>query len=72
MPTELAHFIQRTPLCSTHEHLFSEARYTSNPPDILQNLFDNYVEADLIAAGAGQILTQRFGRSLLSVEHQPL
>ena len=52
MPTELAHFIQNTPLCSTHEHLFSELSYTDDPPDILCNLFDNYVPADLVTAGA--------------------
>ena len=50
--TDLADFIHTTPLCSTHEHLDSEATYTQNPPDILRNLFYNYVPADLVVAGA--------------------
>lgn len=54
MTTNLAQFIAQTPLCDTHEHLRSEAGYLENPPDILQNLFDNYVSADLIVAGATQ------------------
>jgi uncharacterized protein len=54
MPTELAQFIQSTPLCDTHEHLGSEDRYVNEGPDLLQSLFDNYVTADLIVAGAGQ------------------
>lgn len=52
MASELAHIIQTTPLCDTHEHLHGEAHYTTHPPDILQSLFDNYVTADLVVAGA--------------------
>ncbi|MEM7127099.1 MAG: amidohydrolase family protein [Chloroflexota bacterium] len=52
MTTKLAHFIQNSPLCSTHEHLEYEQMYTENPPDILRNLFHNYVPADLVTAGA--------------------
>lgn len=52
MTTDLAHFIQSTPLCSTHEHLEYEWMYTENPPDVLRNLFYNYVPADLVTAGA--------------------
>lgn len=54
MSTELAQFIQSTPLCDTHEHLGYEERYVNEGPDILQSLFDNYVTADLIVAGASQ------------------
>ncbi|MEZ4619980.1 MAG: amidohydrolase family protein [Caldilineaceae bacterium] len=54
MTTDLQHFIGQTPLCDTHEHLWSEQRYTTDGPDILQSLFDNYVTADLIVAGATQ------------------
>ncbi|RLT38611.1 MAG: hypothetical protein DWI57_11730 [Chloroflexi bacterium] len=59
MPTALAHFIQTTPLCSSHEHLRSETNYVENGPDLLQNLFDNYVSADLVVAGAGQTAVDR-------------
>ena len=52
MTTDLANFIQTSPLCSTHEHLSDESTYTQDPPDILRNLFSNYVPADLIVAGA--------------------
>ncbi len=52
MTTDLAQFISSSPLASTHEHLDYEATYTKNPPDILRNLFYNYVPADLVVAGA--------------------
>jgi hypothetical protein len=54
MPTDLAHHIQATPLCDSHEHLRKEAEYINDGPDLLQNLFGNYVSADLVVAGAGQ------------------
>ncbi len=52
MATDLQTYIQQTPLCDTHEHLGSERKYVNEGPDILQSLFDNYVTADLIVAGA--------------------
>lgn len=54
MPTNLALHIQQVPLCDTHEHLRKEKEYVQNGPDILQNLFGNYVPADLVVAGASQ------------------
>ena len=52
MPTDLAHHIQVTPLCDTHEHLRKEDVYLQEAPDILQNLFGNYMPGDLVSAGA--------------------
>jgi len=52
MPTDLALYIQQLPLCDTHEHLWPEDDYLQRGPDILQNLFDNYITADLAVAGA--------------------
>lgn len=52
MLEELASFISTSPLCDTHEHLRSEANYLESQPDILQQLFQNYVSADLVSAGA--------------------
>ena len=52
MPTDLAHHISRTPLCDTHEHLRTEHEWLHDGPDILSDLFGNYVEADLHTAGA--------------------
>lgn len=52
MPTDLAQHIRATPLCDTHEHLNKESEWTDKGPDILQDLFGNYIPADLIAAGA--------------------
>ena len=54
MTTDLAHYIQTTPLCDTHEHLRKEQEYVEHGPDLLQNLFSSYVPADLIVAGASQ------------------
>ena len=53
LPTDLEQHIQQTPLCDTHEHLGKESDWLENgPSDPLQDLFTNYVSADLIAAGA--------------------
>lgn len=52
MPTALSEHIAQTALCDTHEHLRRERDWTDDGPDILQDLFGNYVPADLIAAGA--------------------
>ena len=52
MPTDLAYHIQETPLVDTHEHLDREPEWVENGPDILGDLFGNYVVADLVTAGA--------------------
>ena len=52
MSTDLAHHIQNTPLVDTHEHLDREHVWLDDGPDILQDLFGNYVPADLNTAGA--------------------
>jgi predicted TIM-barrel fold metal-dependent hydrolase len=57
--TDLAEHIQLTPLCDTHEHLSKETDYVTQGPDILQNLFANYVPADLVVAGASQAAVDR-------------
>ena len=59
MPTALAHFIQTTPLCDTHEHLRSEQGYVEDGPDLLRHLFGNYIPADLVVAGAAQAAVDR-------------
>ena len=51
--TRLAQHIQKTPLCDTHEHLWSEQEFIRQAPDILQTLFSAaYATADLVVAGA--------------------
>jgi hypothetical protein len=52
MQTDLARFVENAPITDTHEHLRSETSVTGSPPDILVDLFDNYVSADLVVAGA--------------------
>ncbi|MEC9377829.1 MAG: hypothetical protein VX528_02605, partial [Candidatus Latescibacterota bacterium] len=53
MPTDLQHYVQQTPLADTHEHLCKEDDWVNDGPvDVLQDLFANYVPADLISAGA--------------------
>lgn len=52
MTTELAHAIRTLRVIDTHEHLRREDDYTTNGPDVLQDLFGNYLEADLVVAGA--------------------
>ena len=52
MGTDLALHIDNLQLIDTHEHLRKERDWVEEGPDILQDLFGNYVPADLIAAGA--------------------
>ena len=54
MSTDLAFHIQATRMVDSHEHLRGEAEYVEQGPDILQSLFENYVPADLVVAGASQ------------------
>lgn len=54
MATDLSLHIQTTRMVDTHEHLRKEAEYVEQGPDILQSLFQNYVPADLVVAGASQ------------------
>ncbi|WEX79596.1 amidohydrolase family protein (plasmid) [Sinorhizobium numidicum] len=49
---DLADYVTSLQMCSTHEHTEFESEYVRNPPDILANLFDNYIINDLAVAGA--------------------
>jgi hypothetical protein len=58
MATQLAELIAHGPISDTHEHMRKEADYLNGPFDILYALFDNYIQTDLITAGAsGPALT---------------
>src|SRR5262249_31548676 len=59
MMTDLSQHIQETTLMDTHEHLRKETEYTEHGPDVLQDLFGNYVQADLIVAGATQVAVDK-------------
>src|SRR5579859_8187286 len=59
MTTDLAEHIQQTTLIDTHEHLNKETTYVERGPDILADLFDNYVLADLVVAGAAPETVKR-------------
>ncbi len=52
--SDLSRYIQETPLIDTHEHLRFEEEWVRDGPDVLQDLFGNYVPADLVVAGASQ------------------
>jgi adenylate kinase len=56
---DLATFIQTSTLIDTHEHLNSEAAFVERGPDVLQDLFDNYITADLVVAGPAPAAVQR-------------
>lgn len=57
--TDLARHIQTIPLMDTHEHLHGEEHYVAHGPDVLADLFDNYVAQDLWSAGAAKEAVQR-------------
>ena len=59
MATNLSEHITQTALCDTHEHLRREPDWIDDGPDVLQDLFGNYVPADLITAGASQEALRR-------------
>ena len=59
MATDLVRHIRETPLVDTHEHLKRETEWLRRGPDILQDLFDNYVTSDLRTAGATPDAMQR-------------
>ncbi len=48
--TDLSQHIQTLALCDTHEHLNREPGWVDEGPDILQDLFGNYMPADLKTA----------------------
>lgn len=52
MASDLAEAIAAMPLIDTHEHLHAERYYVAEGPDVLQAIFDHYLLADLIVAGA--------------------
>ena len=52
--SDIAQYIQQTPLVDTHEHMRGEEAYLDEQPDILRQLFQNYVHADFFVAGASE------------------
>ena len=59
MNTDLIHHIEETALVDTHEHLRKEPEWVNDGPDVLQDLFGNYVGADLHTAGASPSAMKR-------------
>ena len=57
--SQLAAHIAQTRLIDTHEHLPSEQDFVEEGPDLLQDLFDNYIQADLLVAGASDDAVRR-------------
>ncbi len=53
--TNLVHKILETPLCDTHEHLLRRQSFRPERLDVLVSLFENYVTADLVVAGAESV-----------------
>ncbi len=58
-PTDLSRHIDQIKLIDTHEHLRKESEWVEDGPDILQDLFGNYVPADLHSAGASPEAMQK-------------
>jgi hypothetical protein len=58
-PASLEELVLRGPLVDTHEHLLSSAELERRRPDVLVELFEGYLSADLISAGASRKAVQR-------------
>jgi hypothetical protein len=56
---DLAEHIQSLRMIDTHEHLDKESEYLEHGPDILQDLFENYIQADLVVASATEAAVKR-------------
>lgn len=52
--TDLEQAVFELPLCDTHEHLHYEKTWNEDTSDVLRDLLNNYVPADLKTAGADQ------------------
>ena len=53
MASDLAQHIQNAKVIDTHEHMKRETHWVNKgPADVLEDLFANYVPADLRSAGA--------------------
>jgi hypothetical protein len=59
MNTDLEHTISEIGICDTHEHLWHEGQWRESKPDILCELFDNYVKGDFVSAGADVAVVER-------------
>src|SRR3954470_22848597 len=57
--TALAEHIEAMRLIDTHEHLIKEQVYLGRGPDVLRDLFNKYVTADLVVAGAPVAAVER-------------
>ncbi len=57
--SDLQAHIWSTPLVDTHDHQWREEEYLRTPVDVLVELFDNYVTADLVVAGASPEAVKR-------------
>ncbi|NUN95191.1 MAG: amidohydrolase family protein [Candidatus Omnitrophica bacterium] len=57
--TDLERAVFKTPLCDTHEHLQYENAWIEEKADVLSDLLNNYVPADLLTAGASQKAVER-------------
>jgi hypothetical protein len=61
--SDLAAHIAATRMIDTHEHMRSEQSYLEDGPDLLQDLFDNYIAADLLVAGASEDAIRRLNNA---------
>jgi hypothetical protein len=59
MSTDLERSISEIKICDTHEHLWHEDKWREQPPDVIHELFDNYVKADFVCAGADDASLKR-------------
>ncbi len=60
MPTDLAHYIQQLRVVDTHEHMCKEHDWlVDGSGDVLADLFNHYVPADLVSAGAAPKAVER-------------
>lgn len=57
--TDLAEHIRTMRIIDTHEHLGKEHDYLKKAPDVLGDLFNNYITGDLVVAGATVAAVER-------------
>jgi predicted TIM-barrel fold metal-dependent hydrolase len=60
MATDLERCIQETMVCDTHEHQMTNEAFVGEEPDVIREIFQNYVQADFVSVCRSRELVNAF------------
>jgi len=58
--TDLERYVQDTMVCDTHEHTMTNEALVEEKPDVIREIFQNYVQADFVSACRSPQLVNKF------------